>query len=42
MSERFLLPVGLKDYRTQDVKKIDFVSSIFLDEAGHEWDPWFR
>ncbi len=33
MSERFLLPVGLKDYRTQDVKKIDFVSSIFLDEA---------
>ena len=33
MSERFLLPIGIRDYRTQDVKKIDFISNIFLDEA---------
>ena len=29
----FSLPLGIKEYTTKDVKKIDFISSVILEES---------
>ena len=33
MIKSFSLPVGIKEYTTKDVKKIDFISSVILEES---------
>ena len=33
MIKNYSLPVGIKEYTTKDVKKIDFISSVILEES---------